>query len=672
MLARVFVWLGIAFAVGVVYAGGTEKGAAMHMHVDSPDGRTKIHLSIDNAGVRYSVERAGHIVIEPAAIDAFVKEHGSIAADASCETVQGTVIDEDISPAWGKAKQIRNHYATKRVRLRSGDLHWELEVRAYDDGVAFRYGFPRQLNLDDAAVESENTEFRIAGNPQIIFSAYDNFTTSHEMLQERKSLAELPTKKLFEMPLMVTWADGTAAAVTEAKLCRFAGMYLERPDNKANTLRSRLSPLPDRPIAAVVRPVPFWSPWRVVLLADRAGQLVENNILLCLNDPPRGDFSWVKPGKTTWHWWNGTVENGAPSSPEVNFTIHKKYIDFCAAHHIAYHSVISVGGGRPWYVQSGAPGYDPRPDTDILTPRPDLGLPKILDYAKQKGIGIRLWVYWKPLSERLEEAFAQYERWGIRGLMVDFMDRDDQEMVEWQEKVLQAAARHKLLIQFHGSYKPSGEQRTYPNLVNREGVLNLEYLKWTDHCSPQHDVDVAYTRALAGPVDYHLGGFRAATRDKFQPRDERPEVLGTRCHQLALYVVYENPMPMVCDYPEAYEGQPGFDFLERVPTTWDETRFVVGEPGEYIVVARRSGKDWYLGGITNWSKRDLKLRLGFLGKATFTASLYTDGPLDGSNPNELHVSTHTVTPAQTLDVKMMSGGGVAAILRPTVADEHNN
>jgi alpha-glucosidase len=361
------------------------------------------------------------------------------------------------------------------------------------------------------------------------------------------------------------------------------------------------------------------------------------------------------------------VEHGRPSSPELNFATHKKYIDFCAAHHIAYHAVITVAPGRPWYVQSGPPGYDPRPDTDILAPRPDLGLPRILEYAKKKGVGIRLWVYWKPLSEKLEEAFALYERWGIKGLMVDFMDRDDQEMVEWQEKVLQVAARHKLHIQFHGSYKFSGEQRTYPNLFNREGVLNLEYLKWADNCTPQHDVDVAYTRALAGPVDYHLGGFRAAARDKFQPRDEKPEVLGTRCHQLAMYVVFENPMPMVCDYPEAYEEQPGFDFLKEIPTTWDETQFVVGEPGEFIVVARRSGKTWYLGGMTNWTRRKLKIPLDFLGDGPFAAFLRTDDMSQRADPNVIREERVLVDKNRKLEIEMASGGGVVADIRRVVS-----
>jgi alpha-glucosidase len=248
--------------------------------------------------------------------------------------------------------------------------------------------------------------------------------------------------------------------------------------------------------------------------------------------------------------------------------------------------------------------------------------------------------------------------------MIDFMDRDDQQMVEWQEKVLHAAARHKLHIQFHGSYKPTGEQRTFPNLFNREGVLNLEYLKWSDSCSPPHNVNVAYTRLLCGQVDYHLGGFRAASRAKFRPRDLMPLVLGTRCHQLALYVVYENPMPMLADVPAAYEDQPGFDFLVDVPTTWDETKFVAGEVGEFVVVARRSGTSWYVGGITNWMPRDLSLPLDFLGEGEFRARLHLDSSRDGEQPNELRLETRDLSAERPLKVELASGGGFTAVLQP--------
>ncbi len=305
----------------------------------------------------------------------------------------------------------------------------------------------------------------------------------------------------------------------------------------------------------------------------------------------------------------------------------------------------------------------PAPTRTSLTPRPELELPRILEYARQKGVGIRLWVHWKALDERLEEAFAQYEDWGISGLMVDFLDRDDQEMVNFCERVLESAARHHLHVQFHGSYKPSGEQRTFPHLFNREGVLNLEYLKWSARCTPPHNVGVAFTRLLAGPLDYHLGGFQSVSRREFQWRNENPVVMGTRCHHLAMYVVYENPMPMVCDVPARYADQPGFDFLVEVPTTWDETRFVAGKPGEFVVVARRSGQQWYVGGMTNWTVRELSLDLGFLGGGDYGMKLYRDGSLDEEQPNAIAQEQRQVTAQSAVPISLAPGGGFVTVLR---------
>jgi alpha-glucosidase len=662
-------------AIGVASAAAGQDFGTIGL--PSPDGRVQLILLISNAGdgVFYAVQRDGRPVIEPSPLAVRLAQFGSITAGVGTRNVTlGRMIDQTSDLLWGKTSRIRDHCRTATIRFQSGTgVEWQIEMRAYNDGVALRYGFPEQMQMKDIAIEEEATAFRLAGNPFVLFMPLGGFTTSHEALYERKPLSELPANQLFAVPLVAVWDDGRAAAITEARLRNFAGMYLQRPADDAgaaNVLTTRLSPLPENQEVVVQGETPHWSPWRVVLVADRAGELLESNLLLCLNDPPEGDFSWLKPGKTTWPWWNGTIEQGPPSTPEHNFAINKAYIDFCAKHKIAYHAISSVSGNRPWYVQRD-PGFaEPQPDTDILTPRPDIGLPRILEYAEVKGVGIRLWVNWKPLKDKVDEAFAAYEGWGVKGLMIDFMDRDDQEMVEWQERTIRAAARHKLHIQFHGSYKPSGEQRTFPNLFNREGVLNLEYLKWSDSCAPPHNVNVAYTRLLTGQVDYHLGGFRALPRETFEPRDLMPSVLGTRSHHLALYVVYENPMPMLSDAPEAYEGQAGFDFLVDVPITWDEMQFVAGEVGEFVVVARRSGKNWYLGGITNWTPRELKLRLEFLGDGKFEASLYLDASTDGDKPNELRQETRELSADKTLDVALAVGGGFVAVLRP-VAESDN-
>ena len=642
-------------------------GEPRTVSITSPDGKNSISLQLpgqeSRSPVIFAVARSGRTVIEPSALKVSLAQSGSLTEGSHVLDVREDHLDDSFTLPWGKTHLVRNRCSFARLRLRSaGGIFWDLELRAYDDGVAFRYGLPEQDALRDFVLEEEATEFRLEGNPSVLFTTVPSFTTPHESLYEWRPYSELPAKTLIDMPLLAVWPAGLSVALTEARLRDFAGMYLERAtDAKSPVLRARLSPLPSRPEACVVGQTPHWSPWRVILLADTAGKHIEGNLLTCLNDPPQGDFSWAEPGKSTWHWWNGTEEEGLPFRCGMNYETHKHYIDFCARHGIRYHAI--VADDRPWYRQSQV-NFAPGPDTDILTPREELEFPRILEYARQRGVGIRLWVHWLALNERLEETFTRYEEWGIRGLMVDFLDRDDQQMVQFCERVLESAARHKLHIQFHGSYRPSGEQRTFPNLFNREGVLNLEYLKWSDRCTPQHNVNVAYTRSLAGPTDYHLGGFRAVSTEQFKPRNANPCVLGTRCHHLALYVVYENPMPMVCDTPSAYEGRMGFEFLKAVPTTWDETRFLAGEAGRFIVVARRSGDTWFLGAITNDTARELTVPLDILGTGRYEAATFLDGSVSKEEPNAIRLERRAVRAGESLGVVMACGGGFVATIRP--------
>jgi alpha-glucosidase len=266
----------------------------------------------------------------------------------------------------------------------------------------------------------------------------------------------------------------------------------------------------------------------------------------------------------------------------------------------------------------------------------------------------------------VEEAFAAFQQLGWSGMMVDFFDHDDQEHVEFVEEILQAAARHRILIQLHGIWKPTGLERTYPNLMNHEGALNLEYLKWSDRCTPEHDLMMAFTRLIAGPMDYHLGGFRAVRRAEFKPRVIAPNVLGTLCHHLAMYVCFDNPNPMVADYPTAYEGQPGFDFLMLVPTWWDETRVLVGEIGEVLVTARRKGTAWYLGGMSAKRSRDLDLPLSFLGAGRYTTKVWKDASNAESDPNHLTTESLSLSSRDTLKIHVALDGGFVAQLVPAV------
>jgi alpha-glucosidase len=641
-------------------------GATEPTEIKSPNGRNVIVLEADaeRNWVKYSVNRDGAQLFKPSKILPVLAETDSLAAGARVVDVQRGMLDSTFAIPWGKTTTVVDRCSRAVVTLATAsNLRWQVELRAYDDGVAFRYVVPAQPQIQEFELRDEATEFLPAGQPHALFNTLDSSTTSHESLYEHKPIDDIPVARLIDMPMLLTWPNGHAAAITEGRVRDFAGMYLERPSADKRVLRARLSPLLSDKEVSVKSEAPLESPWRVILLADTAGRLLESNLLLCLNDPPTGDFSWARPGKTSFHWWYGEFEDDykPPIEPGKYLERHKAYIDFCAANNIAYHAV--SGDGRSWYVQSSTDYGVPSPDADVRKARPELELPKIIAYAKERGVGIRLWVHWKPLSEHLDEAFALYESWGVKGLMVDFLDRDDQQMVEFTERMLESAARHHLHIQIHGSSKYSGEQRTFPNLFNREGVLNLEYLKWSDLCTPAHSVNVAYTRALAGPVDFHLGGFRSVSRAKFQPRDRAPLVMGTRCHNLALYVVYENPMPMVADAPHSYEGQAGFDFIREVPTTWDETRFLTGEPGEYIVLARRKGESWYLAGITNWTSREVDVPLDALGDGSFTGQLYADGSKDEEQPNALKEELLSIDSRRALHVSMASGGGFVAVLR---------
>lgn len=492
----------------------------------------------------------------------------------------------------------------------------------------------------------------------------ENFKTSHEHNVTTARYGEIRPNAWLDLPLTLSWDDRTYAAITEAALRHYAGMSLQKSGTGRGELMAQLTPRPDG--TKVVRPLPMQTPWRVVLISDRPGGLLESQTIYCLNEPSlMKDTSWIRPGKLTFHWWNGDVYDGQPGAPILSFEMAKKYIDFCASTGIPICSLTSTENlTTPWYQQS-QPGVAPGPDTDVTRPREGFDLAAIRRYAQSKGIRLWTWVHQAALRGRVEEALSAFERLGWSGMMVDFFDHDDQDSVEFAESILEAAARHHQLIHFHGVWKPTGWQRTYPNLMNHEGALNLEYLKWSDRCSPEHDLMMAFTRLVAGPMDYHLGGFRAVPRSEFKPHNIAPNVLGTRCHMLAMYVCFDNPTPMVADYPTAYQGQPGFDFLVSVPTWWDETRVLQAQIGELLVTARRKGATWYLGALSAKKPRDLALPLSFLKSTRYTAQIWKDAPDSDADPNHLVTDTLTVAAGDTLKLRVALDGGFVARLEPT-------
>jgi len=630
----------------------------------SPDGRLELSLRLPQPASserpQWSALFQGKAILSECQLGLQTSAAGELMAGVRLVRKHERSVDQRIRVLFGKTDHAQDRFHETQFEFETPQhQRVGLSCRCYNDAIALRYELPKAPS--PIAITEETTSFMIQGNPTAYAQYLENYKTSHEHNVTTVSAGELPPGQLLDMPLTLSWADGTCAAITEAALRHYAGMSLRRSSASTNRVELLCDLTPRADGTKVVRPGPLQTPWRVLLIGDRPGELLESSTLYCLNEPSLiRDTSWIKPGKITFSWWNGDVYDGHRDLPILSLPMAKRYIDFCARSGIPTHSLTSDEVNvSPWYFQSTL-GTTPGPDTDVTRTRADFDLPAIRHYAQSKHVRLWTWVHQGALRGRVEEAFAGFEKMGWSGMMVDFFDHDDQDSVEHAESILQAAARHHILIHFHGIWKPTGWQRTYPNLMNHEGALNLEYLKWSDRCTPEHNLNMAFTRLLAGPMDYHLGGFRAVTRAEFHPRNIAPNVLGTRCHQLGLYVCYDNPNPMVADYPTAYEGQPGFDFLQVVPTWWDETRVLAAKFGQVLVTARRKGNVWFVGGISAGPAHDLELPLSFLGSGQHTVKLWQDSPDSDSQPNHLKVETRTVLSTDSLKVHFSLDGGFVA------------
>jgi alpha-glucosidase len=662
------IWL---FACGMIAAYGASTANGPH-ELNSPDGhiRVSIQMPAPDSSDRpfWSATFNGRSILSRCRLGLQSANAGELLAGANFVHERDRVEDQRIPVLFGKSDHANDRFHESRFTLETkAHKPFDVVFRCYNDAIAFRYELPKSGDQKTVTIIDETTSFGVENNPTAYAQYLENYETSHEHNVNTVRFAELKPGVLLDMPLTLKWEDGPCAAITEGSLRHYAGMALMRSTNAGSSseLVCRLTPRPDG--TKVVRPLPMQTPWRVVLIAERPGALLESSTLYCLNDPSAvPDVSWIQPGKITFSWWNGDVYDGQRTLPILSFEMAKKYIDFCALNGIPTHSLTSDEKTvSPWYFQS-KPGVAPGPDTDVTRPRADFDLAAIRAYAESKHVRLWTWVHQGALRGKVEPAFAAFEKLGWSGMMVDFFDHDDQESVEFAEAILQAAARHHILIHFHGIWKPTGWQRTYPNLMNHEGALNLEYLKWSDRCTPEHNLMMASTRLIAGPMDYHLGGFRAVTRAEFKPNNIAPNVLGTRCHHLAMYVCFDNPNPMIADYPLAYVDQPGFDFLKAVPTWWDETRVLVDDIGELLVTARRKGETWYLGGMSAKQSRDVSIPLSFLKGDQFSAQLWKDAADADTQPNHLKSETLKVSSRDTLRIHVAVDGGFVAAITPMV------
>ncbi len=622
----------------------------------SPDGR--VLLTVDaGADLAYQVALDGTELVAASAIALRLADGDVIGPAVKVVTVDRSDVDDWLEPVVPeKQARVQDRYSALSLEFEGG---WGLEARAYDDGVAFRF---RAYDTGPIVVASEDFAVNFAQDPALWFPTEESFLTHSERLYERLSASQVEPGKMAHLPVLAAWTDGPKLAITESDLRAYPGLYL------AGTGTSRLTgvfpaypaeveQVNDRTVRVVSREPyiartsgPRTFPWRVFVVADEDADLIRSTMVWRLAAPLRiEEPSWIRPGQVAWDWWNALNLTGVDFEAGVNTDTYRYFVDFAADHGIEY-VILDEGWSDP---------------ADLRQLNPDIDLEALFSHAGDRGVGLIPWVVWKSLDDRLDEALDQFEAWGAVGIKVDFMQRDDQPMVEYYWRIAEAAARRHLLVDFHGAYKPAGLRRAYPNVVTREGVRGLEHVKWSPYPTPEHDVTLPFIRMLAGPMDYTPGAMLNATQDQFKPVFDRPMSLGTRVHQMAMYVVYESPLQMLADSPSHYlQESECTAFIVEVPTVWDEIRVLDARVGDYVAVARRSGTDWFVGAMTDWEPRDMSLDTGFLGDGLWSVEVFRDGRNAERNPQDYRREMLEMEAGEPLAVHLAPGGGwVARLVR---------
>jgi alpha-glucosidase len=617
-------------------------------------------------GLRYVVEFHGMRMLAESALGLEMEGQPALGPGMRRTGAETSSVDESYTIPVGKTKTVRDHYNAVRADFEDASgRKLTVEVRVFDDGVGFRYVVPDQPAMKRVKITQEVTEFCYVKDATTYPLILDGYQSSWEDEYQQRLSSGLHRDWVIGTPFLAEEPGVGWVAITEADIDNYAGMFLRR-GRRHESVRVDLSPHADEagvidPGYAVETRTPFASPWRVLLIGDEPGRLIESNIMLNLNPPSKiADTSWIAAGKSAWDWWSGEAAPSVSFKTGMNTATMKHYIDFASDSGFPY---MLIDAGWAASAVRKDPG-DYAAEADITRVTPEVDMPELLRYAKEKHVRLWLWAHWKSVDESMDQAFPLFEQWGIAGVKIDFMNRNDQWMAGFYRRVVENAAAHHLMIDFHGAYPPDGLRRTWPNLMTREGVMGKEYLKSTARVTPTHNTTLPFTRMLAGPMDYTPGAFGNSNRENFVARNVMPMGLGTRAHELALYLVLESPFEMVSDYPEHYQGQKEFDFIKRVPATWDEVRVLNGRPMENITLARRSGKDWYVGSLTNWDARTVKVPLSFLGAGKYVAEMYADAPDSAVEATHTTLSRQTVDRTTVLDVHMVSGGGNAMWIHP--------
>lgn len=567
-----------------------------------------------------------------------------------------------------KKKTVENNYNQLLLNFK-GDF--SIEYRAFDEGVAYRFITNKKGNIkvksEEAVLNFDKDYPTLIPYVRDLRNPKDPYISSFESHYENKKISEFAKDTLAFLPFLIDFKNHKKAVFLEANLQDYPGMFVTNNKSKSgfearfpkyplqemnggfNNLNKLISQRADY---LVTTKGSRNFPWRIVVISENDKDLANNDMVQRLSEPSKiKDVSWIKPGKVAWDWWNDWNIYNVNFQAGINTETYKYYIDFASKNKVEY-VVLDEG----WSVE-----------TNIMEHNPKVDLKALIAYAKEKNVGIILWSSWMALHENIDAVFKNYADMGVKGFKVDFIDRDDAKMVNSVYEISQKAADHKLLLDFHGMYKPTGIQRTFPNILNFEGVKGLENNKWTlNDDVPTYDCSIPFIRMMAGPMDYTPGAMRNSSKFEFKPSHSNPVSQGTRCHQLALYTIFEAPLQMMADSPTAYmKEQESTDFIAKIPTTFDETVALEGEVGKFVSIARKKGSNWYLGAITNWNGRDITIDFSFLEKGkTFEADLFTDGLNAEKAAVDYKREKITVDFSTKMTFHLASGGGLSAIITP--------
>lgn len=640
--------------------------AAKDYVLASPDGKLQVMVETGD-GIHYSLVHDGDLLVGRSEIGMYMTDGSMFGGVEQVKKASTKSVSQTIKAILYKKSEVKDEFNELTLKFRE----FSLVVRAYDDGMAYRFVSHKE---EPYHVDYETAEFNFAKDwnmwaayvAQHTESLESQYYNSFENTYSFTPLSAWNKERLAFLPLMVEGPRGKKIVVTESDLIDYPGMYLYNEKGDKN-LSARFAPYPNEVrqgghnnlqlevqsrhpyIAKCVGNEKF--PWRIIAVSEDDVQMADNDMVYRLARPADTTlgWGWVKPGKVAWDWWNDWNIGDVDFKSGINTETYQHYIDFASENGIQY--VILDEG---WAVNGEA---------DLFQVVPEINLEKLVKYASERNVGLILWAGYWAFDRDMEKVCRHYSNMGIKGFKVDFMDRDDQHMVQFHQRAAITAAKYKLMLDFHGTYKPAGLNRTYPNVINYEGVHGLETMKWSDASVDQvtYDVTVPFIRMMAGPLDYTQGAMRNATRSNYHPVYNEPMSQGTRCRQLAEYVVFESPLNMLCDSPSNYTREKEcLEFIAEIPTVWDETRGLCGEVGKYIAMARRSGDDWYVGGMTDWNDRTLTLDLSFLQQGAYSVELYRDGVNADRRASDYKKEVFDLPLNGLLKVKMAPGGGFAA------------